>query len=195
VLAFNLEGRRGVRVTQVYPRSPAAEGGLQAGDILLKLDGLVIPARTPSDQELFGNLIRDYKVGTQAVIEGVRDGESREWTVRVGKQPKPSTDLDSYEDKRFEFTAREMSFTEAVNAKLDSPEDGVRLATVQPAGWVALAGGASGDVLLSINGQKVGSIERLKELLKELEQRKPRQVVFKLKRGIYTEFIEVEPKW
>ncbi len=194
-LAFDLEGKRGVRVTQVYPRSPAAERGLQTGDILLKLDGMVIPARTPSDQELFGNLIRDYKVGTEAVIEGVRGGAAHQWTVRIGKQPKPNSDLDSYEDKRFEFTAREMSFTEAVNAKLDSPEDGVRLATVQPAGWVALAGGASGDILLAIDGQKVGSIVRLKEILKELEQRKPRQVVFKLKRSIYTEFIEVEPKW
>jgi serine protease Do len=194
-LALNLEGKRGVRVTQVYPRSPAVEGGLQPGDILLKLDAMVIPARTPSDQELFGNLIRDYKVGTEALIEGVRDGAPRQWTVRVGKQPKPNSDLDSHEDKRFEFTAREMSFAEAVNAKLDSPEDGVRLATVQPAGWVALAGGASGDILLAIDGQKVGSIARLKEILADLETRKPRHVVFKLKRGIYTEFIEVEPRW
>lgn len=193
--AFDLEGKRGVRVTQVYPRSPAAACGLEPGDILLKLDGMVIPARTPSDQELFANLIREYKVGTDALMEGERDGEPLQLTVHLGKEPKPSSDLDSYEDKRFEFTAREMSFAEAVNAKLDSPQDGVRLATVQPAGWVALAGGASGDILLSVEGQKVGSIDRLKEILIELEEQERRHVVFKVKRGIYTEFIEVEPKW
>ncbi len=193
--ACHLEGKRGVRVTQVYPKSPAAACGLQAGDILLKLDGMVIPARTPSDQELFANLIRQYKVGTEAVLEGVRDGDAREWTAVLGRQPKPNSDLDSYEDKRFEFTAREMSFGEAVNAKLNGPEDGVRLATVQPAGWVALAGGSSGDILLAIDGEPVGSIDRLKEILKGLEARQPRQVVFKVKRGIYSQFLEVEPKW
>jgi serine protease Do len=193
--AFDLEGKRGVRITQVYPQSPAADGDLQPGDILLKLDGMVIPARTPSDQELFANLIRDYKVGTEAILQGMRDGSATEWTVTLGKEPKPSSDLDSYEDKRFEFTAREISFAEAVNAKLESPEDGIRLATVQPAGWVALAGGASGDILLSIDGQPVGSIDQLKAVLEQLEAEEPRHVVFKVKRGIYTQFIEVEPKW
>jgi len=194
-MAFDLEGKRGVRVTQVYPESPASEGGLEAGDILLKLDGMVIAARTPSDQELFGNLIREYKVGTEALLQGMRDGEPLELTVTFGKEPKPSSDLDSHEDKRFEFTARELSFAEAVNAKLDSPQDGVRLATVQRAGWVALAGGASGDILLSIDGEKVGSIDRLKEILRDLEANEPRHVVFKVKRGVYTGFIEVEPRW
>jgi len=184
-----------VRVTQVYPRSPAADAGLERGDILLKLDGMVIPAQTPSDQELFANLIRDYKAGTEARLQGVRDAEPLDLTVELGAEPKPNADLDSHEDKRFEFTAREISFAEAVNAGLESPADGIRLATVQPAGWVALAGGASGDILLSIDGRPVGSIDELKTILGRLEEQKPRRVVFKVKRGIYTEFIEVEPRW
>jgi len=193
--ALKLDAKRGVRITQVLPDSPAAKAGLKTGDLLFKLDGQVIAASTPADQELFSNMIRDYKVGSEIELEGLRSGQPLKLTAKLGTQPKPNSDLETYKDERFEFTARELSLNEAVNARLGSPEDGVRIATVQSAGWAALAGVAGGDILLAIDGKPVKSIAQLKQTMKAMADQKPRRVVFYIKRGIYTQYFELEPKW
>jgi serine protease Do len=193
--ALDLEGKKGVRVTLVLPDSPAEKGGIKTGDILLKLDGKVIAASTQADQELFDNLIRQYKVGSEAEFLGVRAGRPLKLAVTLGKQPKPAVEMDEHKDERFEFTARDMSVADRVTAKLAESEKGVRLGSVQNAGWAALAGLSSGDILLSIDGEPVESITALKRIMAKLYQAQPRRVIFFVKRGIRTMFAELEPKW
>jgi len=193
--ALNLDGRKGVRVTQVIPDSPAEQAGLKAGDILFKLDGQVISASTPSDAELFDNLIRQYKVGSEAELQGLRGGESLQATAVLGKRPKPASDLAEYSDELFEFTARELSLNDRVNERLKEAQPGVRISTVSSGGWAALAGLGVGDVLISVGDQQVDGIDTLKRLMKDIGERKPTRVKLFIKRGIYTAFLELEPKW
>ncbi len=192
---IDLEGKKGVRVTQVLPASPAEKAGIKVGDVLLKLDGQVIPASTPSDQELLDNLIRQYKVGGEAEFEGVRGGKPLKITAKLGKQPKPNSDLKEYKDDRFEFNARELSLADRVESRMAEAESGVRIGTVQNAGWAALAGLDHGDILISVDGQSTATIEELKKILNRVRETKPRRVVFFIKRGIRTQFIELEPQW
>jgi len=193
--ALDLEGRKGIRVTRVMPGSPAEKGGIKTGDIFLKLDGQVIAASTPSDQELFDNLIRQYKVNSTAELDGVREGKPLKLSVALGRQPKPNSELEEYKDDQFEFSARELSLNDRIDAKLGESEKGVRIGSVQNAGWAALAGLSSTDILLAIDGGPVGSIGELKRILNKLRETKPRRVTFFIKRGIRTSFIELEPKW
>ncbi len=193
--ALQLEGRKGVRVTEVLPDSPAAKAGVKVGDVFLKLDGQVIAASTPSDQELFENLIRAYKVGGTAELEGVRAGQPLKLTATLGRQPKSSVELPEYKDDRFEFTAREMSLGDRVEEKMTPDASGLRISTVQNGGWAALAGLSSGDILLAIDGQPVTTIGAFRETLLQFRETKPRRVVCFVKRGIPTFFAEIEPKW
>ena len=193
--ALGLEGKKGVRVTQIIPDSPAEKAGLKPGDILLKLDGQVIAASNPSDDELFDNLIRQYKVGGEAELAGVRAGEAMKWTATLGKTPKPASDLDEYQDELFEFSAREMSLNDRVNERLNDSQQGVRISSVTSGGWAALAGLGSGDVLFSVGGRSVDSIDTLRAVMKDVSQKKPQRVKLFIKRGIYTAFLELEPKW
>jgi serine protease Do len=193
--ALDQQGRKGVRLTRILPGSPAEKAGFQVGDIFLKLDGQVIAASTPSDQELFDNLIRQYKVGAEAEIVGVRAGKPIQTTVQLGHQPKPSSELDEHKDEVFEFTAREMSFADRVDARLEEAEKGVRIGAVQGAGWASIAGLASGDILLSIDGKPVENIAAFKSVMTAIHEKKPRRTIFFVKRGIRTLFLEIEPKW
>jgi serine protease Do len=193
--ALGLDGRKGVRVIQVLADSPAEKAGMKVGDIVLKLDGQVIAASTSGDQELFDNLIRQYKVGGEVELEGVRAGQPLKLTARLGRQPKPNSELEEYKDDRFEFAARELALSERVDARLRENEPGVRIGAVQSAGWAALAGLSSGDILVAIDGQNVDSITTLKRLMAKLQETRPRRVEFFVKRGIRTEFVELEPKW
>ncbi len=193
--AFGLEGRKGVRITGVLPGSPAQKAGLQVGDLLLKLDGQVIPASTPSDQDLFDNLIREYKVGSEAELSVVRAGQPLTLTASLVRQPKPSSDLEEYKDQLFEFKARELSLADRVDEKLSAEAKAVRIVSVENAGWAALAGLASGDVLLAIDGRPAESIPAVKAVMAGLSETRPRRVTFFVRRGIRTQFIEIEPKW
>lgn len=193
--ALALEGRKGVRVTQVFPGSAAEKAGLKRGDVLLKLDGQVINASTPSDQELFENLIRAYKVGAEAELEGVRDGQPLKVTATLDKQPKSAAELPEYKDELFEFTAREISAAERADERLEDTVQGLRISALQPAGWAALAGLSAGDILLSVDGKPVSTVAELKQMLLGFRETKPRRIVLFGRRGIRTGFFELEPKW
>ena len=66
---------------------------------------------------------------------------------------------------------------------------------MQRAGWAALAGLNSGDILLAVGGQPVDSIASLKKAMAQLRNTKPRLVTFFVKRGIRTQYLELEPRW
>jgi len=193
--ALGVDGQKGVRVTQVLPGSPAEKGGVKAGDVLLKLDGQVIAANTPSAQELFGNLIRQYKPGTEAELEGMRGLEPLKFTVTLGTTPKSAADLNEFKDELFEFNARDMTLNDRVGDRMKAEQGGVKVSSVKPAGWAALAGLGAGDVLLAMDGQELNSVADLKTVMKGVYDRKPARVKAFIKRGIYTAYLELEPKW
>jgi serine protease Do len=192
---LGLAGKKGVRVTQVSPDSPAKKAGIQKGDIFLKLDGQVIPAGTLSDQELFQNLIYEYKVGSEIELAGLRSEKPLTLTATLDHQPKPASELAEWKDEQFQFKARDISYNDRVNDMLADDIKGVRIVTVERAGWTALAGLSSGDILISIADQPTASIDSLKKILAQLRERKPPRVRFFIQRGIHTRYLEIEPRW
>jgi serine protease Do len=73
----------GAYVVAVEPKSPAALAGIEAGDVIVGLDG----EEVTDPAELVLMLMR-APVGGDAVLDVVRDGERREITVRVGRRPR-----------------------------------------------------------------------------------------------------------
>ena len=193
--ALGLDGKKGVRVTAVAPQSPAEQAGIQTGDVFLKLDGQVIPAGTLSDQELFQNLVHEYKPGSEAELAGVRGSAPLLLTVRLGSQPKPASEYPEYKDESFQFKARDLSYDDRRAERLAAAAKGVRIINVERAGWAELAGLSSGDILQAVDGQPVDGVAALKRLLAPLRESKPKQVEFFIQRGIHTKFLEVEPRW
>ena len=192
---LGLDGKSGVRVTHVSPDSPAQKAGLQKGDLLLKLDGQVIAAHNASDQELFDNLIRQHKIGAGIELSGVRAGAPQVWNATLVDQPQPAATLAEWKDDQFQFKARDLSFDDRTGEHLAKDAKGVRIIAVERAGWAALAGMGTGDILLSIAGQPVENIAGLKTMLAQLRDTKPRRVAFFIRRGVHTKFLEVEPRW
>lgn len=193
--ALGIAGKKGVRVTRVLSGSPAEKGGIQKGDILLKLDGQVINASRPEDSDVFDSLIRVYKAGTDVEFAAVRDGKPVKLALKLGSRPRTDAELGEFRDDRFEFTLRDLSFSRRADAKLGEQEKGVLVDSVLPSGWASIAGLTTGDILLSMDGNPVTTLDDLKQRLVEFRTSKPKRVVFFIKRGIRQRFIEVEPKW
>lgn len=193
--ALGIPGAKGVRVTRVHPGTNADKAGLKTGDLLLKLDGEVIPASRPEESDVFSSLIRQYKVGVEVNL-GVRRGKE-DLQVKIPLQTghEGAADLDSYESETLEFKARELGQEDRVAKKLPDDFKGVLVTNIIPAGWAALGGLASGDILLSIDGKPVDSIDTLKSVLAELEKNTRSPILLFVRRGIATRYIELEPTW
>ena len=193
--ALGIGARKGVRVTNIVADSPAAKAGMHVGDLLLKLDGQVIPAGSPTDTDVFENLIRAYPVGSTVEFEAFRGGQPVALKAELTPTPAATGDLDSFKDDTFEFTVRDLPLAERIAEQLPVDAPGVRVSAVQPNGWTALAGIIPGDIIESIDGRVVKTVAEVEKLLKACRESKPGQVVFFIRRGVGTAFAEVEPRW
>ena len=186
---------RGVRIAQVYPRTPAQKAGMLAGDLLFRIDGQIIQAYRTEDAEVFGNMIKEYKLGSLALFSGMREGKKLDLNVTLEKRPDPSNELPDYEEETFEFTVRELSFGDRVSKRLKEKEPGLVVENVEPAGWASLAGLRQGDLVLKINGENMGEVELFEKKMDQWIKEKEKRIIFFVKRGIHTLFLELEPDW
>jgi S1-C subfamily serine protease len=79
---LGLDEARGVVVLDVVGGSPAAEAGIEPGDVIVGID----EARIETVEDLFGEL-RQRRPGTQARLTIIRDGQSQEVTVTLADRP------------------------------------------------------------------------------------------------------------
>ncbi len=186
---------QGVRVIQVYPGHEAEKAGIKVGDIIFKLDNEAIEASRPEDREVLPNMIRQYKAGTEIKLTVMRDGKTLMIPVKLENPPTPSSEFKHYKDNNFEITVRDLSFDDRTAQQLDDAFLGVLVERVEYAGWAALAHLAMEDILIAVDGQSTPDITAVEKLLKAAEARKAKRVVFFVKRGIHTMFLEIEPSW
>ena len=186
---------RGVRIAQVYPDTPAKKGGVLAGDLLFRMDGQIINAYRTEDAEIFGNMIKEYKTDSVVRMTGLRDGAPLDLNVTLEKRPDPPNELPEYKEETFEFTVRELSFGDRVSIRLKNDHPGLIIHNVEPAGWASLAGLRQGDLLLMINGADQSKVKAFEKKMDELIKNKAKRIIFFVRRGIHTLFLELEPDW
>ncbi|MCC5977541.1 MAG: trypsin-like peptidase domain-containing protein [Salinarimonas sp.] len=78
--AMGRDNTRGALVAQPQPDSPAADAGLESGDIILSVDGESI-----ADHRALSRRIADIPPGTTILLEVVRRGEVQEISVEIGR--------------------------------------------------------------------------------------------------------------
>ncbi|MCL5103523.1 MAG: PDZ domain-containing protein [Armatimonadetes bacterium] len=193
--ALGVPGKTGVRITQVHPGTSAEKARLKVGDLIVKLDGEAVPADQLGDEEVLPSQIRQYDIGAEVVLGVIRDGKSMDVKVILDACPRPARDYPKYEDENFEFTARDIAFSDRTEGPVEKDASGVYVESVVEGSWCALANMRSGDVITQIDGASVSGLDSLKQTMSRIARAKPKHVVFKLRRGIHTLFVEVEPDW
>ncbi len=193
--ALDLEGTEGFRVTHVYKGYGADKAGLEVGDLIVKLDGRNIDASQPEDADVLEYMVRQYRIGSTAELTIIRDGEKKKLPVKLDMPPTPLMELATYKDEDFEFEARDLSDEDRVDKQLEKKVRGVLIQDVKRAGWAALAGLRTGDVLVRVDGQPVASVDDLEEIMNKARKRKPERMVLFVRRGVGTGYLVLEPDW
>ena len=182
--SFNLAQPRGALVSEVNADGPAARSGLKAGDVIV-----VYGDKPIDDSADLPPLVGATKPGENQRLTVIRDGKEHDITVTLGQLP----------DKN----PRELALNSAPDdgsprlnvAVADAPagpggaSEGVLVQQVGP-GIAAEAGVRPGDILVSLNNQKVKNVAHLQQLVRELPRGK--RVPLLVKRGGGALYLAVE---
>jgi serine protease Do len=189
------EVKGGVRVTQVYPETPAEKAGLQVGDIITQVGNKPVNAFQEGHSEVFGEMIRQRKIGEKTALKILRGKESLEVEVVLDASPVEPKDAPRMRDVDFEFVAREITFQDRVWHRWGKGVSGCVVESVEPSGWAGFAGLNGGDLILSVGGRPVAGLDSLKQVFSTLKDEKPSRVVIMFQRGLHTGYLSVEPQW
>ncbi len=189
------EKYQGFRITRVYPRTLAAESELLQGDIIVGLDGKRIYPRGMNDAGLLSRVIRRMPIGETLTLNILRQEKMLEIPVELERTRIEPADALREVNRDFEMTVRELTFFDRDAMQWEEDVEGVLIEQVTSAGWAALGGLASGDLIQRINDQPVRSIEEFRDVMDQIREDEPERVVFVVLRRISRHHVFVEPEW
>lgn len=184
----------GARLTRIYPGTQAEKSGLQIGDIILAIDGTVVPARRQEDSDVLARQIRQYRSGTEAVFSIWREGAAKDVKVTLEEQPVPPAEMAWWQDLALEFSARDIAFDDRVKLQIATDARGAIVESAVPAGWAALAGLRADDVIEMAGTTRVMNLEDLKRSREETVANGKSWWVLLVRRRGQTQFVEINLK-
>lgn len=188
---LGLKGRTGVRITQVMD----AGAPLRVGDIVLAIDGAAVKASSPTDEEVFATSLRQYAVGSKVTLTVHRAGNEIPVDATLRAAPRQAREMKRYEDVDLGFRARELADSDLEDPRLRGTSQGIIVDAIEQGGWAALARLNTGDVILAVDGKPVADVDGLAAQLKAAVDGRRTSLVFKVRRGVRTLFVELEPVW
>lgn len=148
---FNLDDDSGVLLSDIFPDSPAEQGGLHRGDVVTEINGTVFKSLGE-----FRNRIADLDPGTDVRLTVVRDGNRRTVTVRLGSREEDPEIAAGELQENYGWQLSEL--TEDLTTRLGATGvSGVVVLNVYPGSRAAGAGVQSGDIILEVNRKAVES--------------------------------------
>lgn len=185
----------GFRITRVYPKTLAADSGLQVGDIILSLNGERLKPRGMQDAGLFHRRVRELGSDGTAQVTVLRDGSKQEVSIRL--EPTRMTQEEARRDKNrdFELTVREVTFFDRDENRWDDAVQGVIVERIEPAGWAQLGGVRTGDLIQRVGSADIAGLSDYRQAVERITREKPERVVFVVLRGVRTHYQYVEPDW
>jgi serine protease Do len=171
--SFDLPDTHGALVASVVPGSPAERAGIQAGDVIHKMNG----ERLDRFRDL-PRLVASARAGTSASLEIWRNGEARTLSLELDAMPGEEQQLASNGEPEPGQSARLgiqlAELTPQLRQRYGIPEQssGVLVAQVEPGSPAARAGIRSGNVLEMVDRAAVSSPEEVVAKVQEAAAQK-----------------------
>jgi len=185
----------GFRITRIYPKTQAAQSDLKVGDIIVSLNGEEVRPRGMQDAGLLARLVRKLKIGDQATLGVLRDGNPMEIKVDLERTRITPDEALRDQNRDFELSVRELTFFDRDENHWGDDVTGVIVSHVEPAGWAGLGGIRPGDLIQRIANYDITDIEGYRKAMKAITKAQPDRAVFVVLRDQRTHFQFIEPDW
>lgn len=184
---MNLKTTEGAIIAEVVEDGPAAEAGIQAGDVVLEFDGIKV-----RDSGHLSQIVAATPVDKKVSVEYLREGKSRSTTLKVGIRPGSDLPIRNTAGVALDFgmTVQDISPEIARQMRLENTE-GVLISDVEPGGAAEKAGLSRGDIVLEINRKPIKDLAAYKKAVSELKA--DEGVVLYVQRGTSRIFIALKP--
>ncbi|MFA9439889.1 DegQ family serine endoprotease [Uliginosibacterium sp. sgz301328] len=169
--SFGLPDTKGALINSIEDGTPAQKSGLREGDIVTEVDGTKI-----DDAADLARLIGNHHPGDTVKLKVWRDKASREISVKLAEQ---AGDTTARADSNKPNNAQSSSGKLGLAVRALRPEEAKQLdlqggLVIQRAtGAAAKAGLQSGDVVVSVSGQRVTSTEQFQRLVEQAGKNVP----------------------
>ncbi len=186
--SLGLSKAQGALVQRVEPASPAEKGGVEAGDIILKYNGVAIE-RSSDLPRLVGNT----KPGVRSTITVWRKGASRDLTLTIAEMEaeKIAKKDDGKAKPDRPVNALGLSVANLTEAQRRELKLDVGVVVEAAEGAAARAGLRAGDVILRLNNTDIKDVNQFNALVSKLEPKK--MTVLLVRRGDSSQFVPIKP--
>jgi serine protease Do len=162
---LQLDIDKGVVLQQVYPKTPAADAGLRAGDVLTSIDGQPV-----TESDALVRAIGGHRPGETVKLGLLREGKAKDVSVQLGQRPEEEalaseswrTAPEQPEDKTPQ-EGRELGIS--VRSVGEARGGGLLVTSVET-GSAAAGLLRPGDVILEVNQKDVSSAADLSAALR-----------------------------
>ena len=152
---LGLERPAGALITNLVPKSPAADAGLKTGDVITAVDGQVI-----DDPEAFGFRLGTKPLGGSTALTVVRSGKPLSVSIKLIAAPEvPARDPVKVKGASPLTGATLVNISPSVieDLSIESATSGVVVSDVEDGSVAAELGVQKGDIVLAVNGDKIAT--------------------------------------
>jgi serine protease Do len=183
---FNLKGKEGALISQIYEGSPAEKADLKVGDIVLVIDGKKIK----NSQDVVHEVLKK-KVGQKIEFEILREGKEMKVPVTTAKMPsEPKEQKAGKREIKEWFGLHVDPITPDIAKQLGlAKAEGVVISGVESGSTAQDAGLRQGDVILEVNRQKIRNEEDYRSAMRKVKPEKGALLL--IERGNSTFFVSL----
>ena len=184
---LGLDSETGALVSKVEPGSPADEGGLASGDVIIEFDG-----RKIEEMEALPRYVAESPVGKNVELVVLRKGKRKTLDLELGELDsgvEVAATEEEAKQPRYGITVQDLSPEIAAQLGLDDAE-GVLISRVEPGTPADEAGLRQRDVILEVNQERIRDRREFASALESAD----RGALFLVRRGDSEVFIAVKPE-
>ena len=176
--SLGMDEAAGALVAGVSDGGPAADGGIETGDVILEFDDKPV-----SEMRDLPRIVADTKIGKEVDVKIVRKGEEQTVKITVGRleegekvasledgmEDEPEAQPESTTVSALGLDLSDLSDELRDRYEVDGSVEGAVVVEVDPSGPAAERQIRAGDVIVEVAQEKVASAEQVSDVLEDLK--------------------------